>query len=92
MAHFEFFAFVSCLAHKYLCLHNYNELLCGGGVKYRIAGNFCGKIFVVFVVEQWTTNILPMNEATLPTFTCIASSNHENISHELTNIAEPRIF
>ncbi len=37
-----------------------------------------GKIFVVFVVEHWTTNILPMNEATLPTFTCSASSNHEN--------------
>ncbi len=25
-----------------------------------------------------------MNEATLPTFTCSASSNHENIIHELT--------
>ncbi len=24
-----------------------------------------GKIFVVFVVEHWTTNILPTNEASL---------------------------
>ncbi len=38
-----------------------------------------GEIFVVFVVEHWTTN-----EATLPTFTCSASSNHEYINHELT--------
>ncbi len=38
---------------------------------------FGGKIFVVFVVEHWTTNILTTNEATLPTFTCSASSNHE---------------
>ncbi len=36
-----------------------------------------GKIFVVFVVEGLTTNILPTNEATLPTFTCSASSNHK---------------
>ena len=41
-----------------------------------------GKIFVVFVVESLTTN----NEATLPTFTCSASSNHENINitHEMS--------
>ncbi len=51
---------------------------------YRIAGIFVGEIFVVFVVEHWTTNILPTNEATLPTFTCSASSNHENKNHELT--------
>ncbi len=41
-----------------------------------------GKIFMVFVVGGLTTNILPTNEATLPTFTCSASSNHENITHE----------
>ncbi len=45
--------------------------------------NICGGL---------TTNILPTNEATLPTFTCSASSNHENITHEMFNIAEPRIF
>ncbi len=44
-----------------------------------------------------TTNILPTNEATLPTFTCSASSNHENTKivpmHEMSRyIAEPRIF
>ncbi len=43
-----------------------------------------GKIFVVFVVGSLTTNILPTNEATLPTFTCSASSNHENITHEMS--------
>ena len=41
---------------------------------------------MVFVVEHWTTNILPTNKTTLPTFTCSASSNHENKNHELTNI------
>ena len=56
-------------------------------------GNFRGgKIFMVFVVEGLTTNILPTNEATLLTFTCSASSNNENITHESLNIAEPRIF
>ncbi len=36
--------------------------------KYRIACNFRGgKILVVFVVGGLTTNILPTNEATLPT-------------------------
>ncbi len=49
-----------------------------------IAVIFVGKIFVVFVVEGLTTNILPTNEATLPTFTYIASSNHENITHEMS--------
>ncbi len=48
---------------------------------------------MVFVVGGLTTNILPMNEATLPTFTCSASSNHESIlSTKCLNIAEPRIF
>ncbi len=37
---------------------------------------------MVFVVEGLITNILPTNEATLSTFTCSASSNHENIIHE----------
>ncbi len=41
---------------------------------------FGGKIFVV---EYWTMNILPKNEATLyipiPLPACSASSNHENI-------------
>ncbi len=31
-------------------------------------------MFVVFVVEALTMIILPTNEATLPTFTCSASS------------------
>ncbi len=49
-----------------------------------------GKMFVVewlsgWVVEHWTTNILPTIEATLPTFTCCASSNHEYKNHELAN-------
>ena len=44
---------------------------------------------MVFVVGGLTTNILPTNEATLPTFTCSASSYHENITHEM-NIAETR--
>ena len=48
---------------------------------YRIEGNLWGKIFVV---EGLTTNILPTNEATLLTFTCSASSNHENITHEMS--------
>ncbi len=53
-----------------------------------------GKIFVVFVVEHWTTNILPTNEATLPTFTSRASNNHEYklIYKPRTIIAKPRIF
>ncbi len=41
--------------------------------------------------EHGTTNILATNEATLPTFTWSASSNHEYKHHELINIAEPRI-
>ncbi len=48
---------------------------------------------MVFVVEHWTTNILPTNEATLPTFTCSASSNHENKNHKLTiDIADMEYF
>ncbi len=39
---------------------------------------------MVFVVEGLTTNILPTNETPLPTFTCSASSNHENITHEMS--------
>ncbi len=37
---------------------------------------------MVFVVGVQTTNTT--NEATLPTFTCSASSYHENIIHEVT--------
>ncbi len=48
---------------------------------YCTEGNF-RKIFVVFVVEGLTTNILPTNEVTLLTSTCSASSNHEHITHE----------
>ena len=44
---------------------------------------------MVFAVEGLTTNIVPTNEATLPNFACSASSNHENIIHEMT---QPRIF
>ena len=52
-----------------------------------------GQNIVVFVVEGLITNILPTNEATLPTFTCSASSNHENIIHEMTiNADQPQIF
>ncbi len=29
---------------------------------------------------------LPTNEATLPTFTCSASSNHKNIMYEMTKL------
>ena len=53
---------------------------------------------MVFVVGALTTNILPTNEATLPTFTCSASSNHENITHEMsqycstTNILAPENY
>ncbi len=36
------------------------------------------------MVEGLTTNILPTNEMTLSTFTCSASSNHQNIIHEMT--------
>ncbi len=39
---------------------------------------------MVFVVGAQTTNILPTNESTLLTFTCSASSNHENITHEMS--------
>ncbi len=35
---------------------------------------------MIFVVGALTTNILPVNEATLATFTCSASSNHKNIN------------
>ncbi len=51
---------------------------------YRIACNFVGQIFLVFVVGGLTTNMLPTNKATLPTFTCSASSNHENTTHEMS--------
>ena len=37
------------------------------------------------MIEGLTTNILPTNEATLPTFTCSASSNHENIPTKCLN-------
>ncbi len=39
---------------------------------------------MVFVVGGLTTNILPTNEATLPTFTYNPSSNHEHITHEMS--------
>ncbi len=51
---------------------------------------------MVFVVEHWSMNILPTNEATLPTFTCSASSNHENNIHKVTqsttNVLTPKIM
>ncbi len=56
----------------------------------RIAGNFCGAKFVVFVVEHWTTNILPTNEATL--LPLPASSNYEYINHELTILLNHKYF
>ena len=52
---------------------------------------------MVFVVVGLIMNVLPTNEATLPTFTCSVSSNHENITHEMTqycsttNILAPEI-
>ncbi len=58
-----------------------NVVGCSG--PYSIPYSGWGKIFVVFVVEHWTTNISPMNEATLPTFTCSASSHHEYLNHKL---------
>ena len=48
---------------------------------------FVGQNIRGFVVEH-----LPTNEATLPTFACNTSSNHEYINHELAKYAEPRIF
>ncbi len=51
---------------------------------YRIAGNFLETKYSWFSFEALTTNILPTNEATLTTFTCSASSNHENIIHEMS--------
>ena len=49
---------------------------------------------MVFVVEHLTTHILPTNEATLPIPlpAVQAATMHEYKNHELTNIAEPRIF
>ncbi len=48
---------------------------------------------MVFVVGGLTTNILPTNEETLPTFTCSASCNPTKIlPTKCLNIAEPRIF
>ncbi len=70
--------------------------VCATCRKYCIEGNFrVAKYSWVFVVEGLTTNILPTNEATLLTFTCSASSNHQNITHEMSQynyIAKPRIF
>ncbi len=46
-----------------------------------------GKIFMIFVVEALTINIIPMNEATLnclPLPAVQLSSNHKNIIHEVT--------
>ena len=69
-------------------VHHYSRAVAFNIHTYRITGNFRGggggKIFVVFVVEHWTTNILPTNEATSTTFTCSTSSNHENKIHELS--------
>ncbi len=42
-----------------------------------IAGNLREGGGKIFVIESLSTNILPTNEATLPTFTCSASSNHD---------------
>ncbi len=56
---------------------------------------FEGQIIRGFRGSNILPTILPMNEATIPTFTCSASSIHEYI-HELTNIvlyiiiADPR--
>ncbi len=45
------------------------------------------------MVEHWTTNILPTNEATLPTLPYLQCKQQPRyINHELTTIAEPRIF
>ncbi len=50
---------------------------------YRIEGSFRGAKYSWFF-EGLTMNILPTNEVTLLTFTCSASSNHENITHEMS--------
>ena len=55
--------------------------------------SFIHKIFVVFVVEGLTTNILPTNEATLPTFTCtVQAPTTKILPTKCLNIADPRIF
>ncbi len=44
------------------------------------------------MVEGLTTNILPTNETTLPTFICSASRNHENNIHEMTKYCSTTKF
>ena len=73
---------------KYTGIVLNNKCSLAHAFSYRIAGNFCG----ANIRGHWSTNILPTNEATLPTFTCSASSNHENKSTNWLDIAEPRII
>ncbi len=42
-------------------------------------------------LKHWSTNILPTNEATLPTFTCSATTKIIS-TNWLVNIAQPRMF
>ena len=48
-----------------------------------------GKIFVIFVVEGLTTNILPTNEATLPVVQTLTT---KILPTKCLKIAEPQIF
>ncbi len=47
---------------------------------------------MVLVVEALTTNILPTNEATLPTFTCSATAIMKILSTKWLNIAQTNVF
>ncbi len=61
---------------------------------YHIACNFRGAKYscMVFVVGGLTTNILPTNEATLPTLPAVQAPTTKILPTKCLNIAEPRIF
>ncbi len=67
--------------HKWLWFVYYDNLL---QMMYRIAGNFRGAKYSWFSwLEVWPRIFYP-RIATLPTFTYNPSSNHENITHEMS--------
>ncbi len=47
-------------------------------------GCYSAKVYTLKIYPLYS--ILPMNEATLNSFTCSESSNHENKIHELTKL------
>ncbi len=59
--------------------------------KVLVGMEICGGKWFLWL-KGLTTNILPTNEATLSTFTCSASSNHQNIIQLPNDTAQPRIF